>query len=787
MEEVEEKQVYGHRMRRREDLRMITGRGTYTEDITPKGTLYATFARSEQAHARILKVSIEKALQVDGVVAIYTGNDLKPHMNPVPTAWLIPGSDLKTTPYYPVAHDKVRYSGDAVAVVVAVDPYIGQDAADLIEVDYEVLPSITNQEEAVRDNAPLVYDSISNNIAFVWKQSGGDPDSVFENADLVIKERFVNQRVQPSAMETRGIVAEYSEASDQLTMWMTSQNPHVHRFLISIMTGLPEQKVRVISPDVGGGFGSKISCYGTEAVLAYISKALKKPIKWQETRRENLLSTTHGRDHVQYVEMAAKKDGTILGVRGKVYANLGAWLSTTAPGVPTVLFTSMFSGQYNVQAMECEVYGVLTNTVAVDAYRGAGRPEASYLVERMVDILAHRLGMDPAELRMKNYIRANEFPHPVVTGMVYDSGDYGANMKKALQLIDYYGLKEEIDEQRKKGKLAGIGIASYIEMSGVGPSKGVRNTGFSLGLWESGTVRMHPSGKVSVFTGGNPHGQGEETTFAQLAASELGISVDDVEVFHGDTGMIPFGMGTYGSRTTAVAGGAIAIACRRLMKKANSIAAHMLETSDDNIRYENGKFFRNSDKSVAKTMADIAFASYGAGMSELPPGMDPGLEETAFYDPENFVFPYGTHICHIEIDPETFKVAIKRYVAVDDCGNQINPMLVEGQVHGGVAQGIGQALYEEARYDEDGNLMTSSFSDYALPSAVEIPRIQSAFTRTPSPHNPIGVKGIGEAGTIAAPTAIVNAIVDALWSKGVSHIDMPVTPEKIWRILKNPS
>ena len=771
-------------VKRREDLRMITGHALYTDDIKLKGCLYAAFLRSEHSHALIKAIKTENAMKLEGVVAVYTGSDLKDHIKPVPTAWLLPDSDLKLTPYHAVAFDKVRYSGDPVAVVVAVDPYIAYDALDLIEVEYEVLPSVTDQEKAVEDGSPMLYDSIKNNIAFNWHLKGGDPDKVFSEAEVVIKERFVNQRLQPAPMETRGVISEYSPSDDKYTVWMTSQNPHVHRFLISSMLGIQEQKLRVISPDVGGGFGSKISCYGIESVIAYISKDLEKPVKWQETRRENFLSSTHGRNHVQYVELAATKEGKILGIRAKVYANMGAWLSTTGPGVPTVLFGFMFSGQYDMKAMQCDVVGVLTNTVAVDAYRGAGRPEASYLVERMVDILAHKLNMDPVELRLKNYIKADSFPHPVVTGMLYDSGNYEAAMKKAVEIFGYNDLKEDVEIDRKRGILSGIGISSYIEMSGVGPSKGVRGTGFSLGLWESATVRVHPSGKVSAYTGGHPHGQGEETTFAQLVSGELGIDFDDVEIHHGDTEMIPFGMGTYGSRTTPVAGGALAVASRKIMKKATEIAAFMLGSKKDDITYKNGKFYVPPDTTRYKTFQEVAFAAYGAGATELPDGMSPGLDETVFYDPENFVFPFGVHMCHVIIDPETFKVKIKKYVSVDDCGTQINPMLVEGQVQGGVAQGIAQALYEESIYDDSGNLITSTFSDYGIPTAVEIPRIKSAFTYTPSPHNPIGAKGIGEAGTIAAPTAVVNAVVDALWSRGITSIDMPVTPEKIWNALR---
>ena len=774
----------GKRSRRREDSRMITGHGRYTEDITPPGTVYAHFLRSDYAHARIKSINTKKAEEMPGVIGVYTGKDFSEHLNPIPTAWTIPNSELKIPKYRAVAVDRIMYVGDPVAVVVAESPYRASDAAEMIDVEYEPLEPVVNPEKAVEKDAPQLYDDVPGNVAFRWKIDAGNVDDVFSKADVVVRERFVNQRLQPASMETRGTVASFDAGTGETTVWMTSQNPHVHRFLLSLILGVPENRLRVIAPDVGGGFGSKISCYGPEAVVCYLSKLLERPVKWMETREENFLSTTHGRDHVQYLEMAAKKDGTILGLKAKVYANMGAWLSTAAPGVPTILFGLILPGQYNMKAVGCEVYGVLTNTVAVDAYRGAGRPEASFIVERMVDILARKINMDPAEIRLRNFIPADSFPHPVPTGLVYDSGNYEIALKKAMDKVDYYNLRKEQEKMRSEGKYMGIGISSYIEVSGLGPSKVVRSTGFGLGLWESATVRIHPTGKVSVFTGGNPHGQGEETTFAQLAADELQVPMEDVEIIHGDTGMIPFGMGTYGSRTTAVAGGAIAIASRKLVSKALKIAAHLMGVDESRVVYENGKFHEKGNKEKSITMAQVAMAAYGAGADEIPEGMEPGLEQTSFYDPENFVYPFGTHICVVDLDPETFQVKIRRYVAVDDCGTQINPMIVEGQIHGGVVQGLAQALYEESVYDSTGNLLTSTLSDYAVPTAVEIPRIESSFMYTPSPHNPIGVKGVGEAGSIAAPSAIVNAVVDALSGLGITHIDMPLKPENIWKAVK---
>lgn len=775
--------VSGTRMKRREDVRMITGRGTYTDDIKFPDTLYAAFLRSPYAHAKIKSVKTDAAGSVPGVVGVFTGKDLKDKMNPIPTAWHVPNADQKDTPYYAIAHDKARYVGDPVAVVVARSPYIAMDALDLIDVDYELLPAISDPEEAVKPGSLDIYEGISNNVALDWKFSGGD-GSVFDNADIIVKERLKNQRLQPSAMETRSAIASYDPGKGETTVWMTSQNPHVHRFLFSSVMGIPETKLRVISPDVGGAFGSKIACYGPEVVLLYLTKHFKKPVKWTEDRRENYLSTTHGRDHVHYVELAAKNDGTILGIRVKVYSNLGGWISTVAPGVPTILSVLMYSGQYKMQAVECEVIGVLTNTMAVDAYRGAGRPEATFIVERMVDNLARKLGMDPAEIRRKNYIGKDEFPYTTAAGTGYDSGNYHEVLDKALSLIDYNKQVEENRRLRKEGKLVGTGIGSYVEMSGAGPSKAVRATGYALGLWESATVRVHPSGKVTILTGSHPHGQGEETTFAQMVSDELQIPYDDVDIVHGDTESVPFGMGTYASRTTPVGGGAIALACRKILKKATGIAAHMVGSTPDDMAYEDGYFYSPASPEKKVTLAEVGFASYSASFEHLPDGMEPGLEETSYYDPVNFVFPFGTHVCNVEIDPETYQVKINRYVAVDDCGPQLNPMIVEGQVHGGIVQGLGQALYEEAIYDESGNLITASLADYAVPTAVEVPRFETAYTETPSPHNPTGTKGVGEAGTIAATPALVNAVIDALSEYGITNIDMPLKPENIWKAVK---
>lgn len=775
-------QVFGARVKRREDPRLITGHGHFTEDVAVPKTASVVFLRSPYAHAKIKSIKTENAKSQPGVIAVFTGKEMQ--MSAVITAWPVTGGDVKTTKYYPVALDKVRYVGDPVAVVVAESQGEALDALDHIEVDYDVLPHVLDAEEAASPGAPLLYDEVPNNIALHWKAGGGNVDAAFRDAEVVIKQRLVNQRLQPTAIETRGASADFDLGSGELTIWMTSQNPHVHRFLISAMTGIPENKLRIIATDVGGGFGSKIPCYGPELAIAWLATKLQRPVKWIEDRQENFVATTHGRDHIDYVELAAKKDGTILGIRVKTYANLGAWVSTAAPGVPTILFGLVLSGPYKIPNISCEVFGTLTNTTAIDAYRGAGRPEATYILERAMDLLARELKIDPVQLRMKNFIPENEFPATVATGLSYDSGNYAGAMKKALETVHYEDLRREQEKLRAEGKLMGIGFSSYVEICGLGPSSVVRSTGFGLGLWESTTVRVHPTGKVTVFTGANPHGQGEETTFAQIVAEELGVKLDDVDVIHGDTDRIPFGMGTYGSRTTPVAGAAIAVSSRKVLDKAKKIAAFLIEARDEDIIVESGKFHVKGSKEPSKTWGDVAYAAYGAGANEIPKGMEPGLENTTFYDPTNFVFPFGTHICVVEVARDTGQVKIRRYVAVDDCGKQINPMIVEGQLHGGITQGISQALWEEGVYDEDGNLLTSTLVDYAIPTAVEVPSYELSHTVTPSPHNPIGVKGIGEAGTIAASPAVVNAVVDALSHLGVTHIDMPLRADKIWKILK---
>ncbi|MEM2225648.1 MAG: molybdopterin cofactor-binding domain-containing protein [Candidatus Caldarchaeum sp.] len=778
-------QLFGASVKRREDPRFLKGCGRFTANLRLPSMVHAAFVRSPYAHAKIKNVDVSKARQLEGVLDVVTGADIKDRVAPIPCAWQIPGSDLKIPRYMSLAVDKVRYVGDPVAVVVAESYEAAQDAAHLVNVEYDVLPCVVNPEEAVKQNAPQLYDDIPYNKAFTWKASGGEVENAFSKADIVVSQRIINNRLQPTPMETRAVLADYNPVTDEATVYITSQNPHVHRLLLSAMTGHPEHKLRVISLDVGGGFGSKIHCYGPEAVLLHLAKTLKRPVKWWETRSENFKATIHGRDHVQYVDVAADREGRLLGLRAKVYANMGAYLSTASPGIPTILFGPMLSGPYRIPAIEVEVVGALTNTAPVDAYRGAGRPEATYLLERVVDIVASRVGKDPAEIRRLNFIGRDEFPYSAKPiGITYDSGDYEKAFDRALELADYWNKRKSQQDQRSEGRLVGIGISSYVEICGMGPSAVARATGFGLGLWESTVVRVHPTGKVSVYIGGHPHGQGEETTFAQIVADRLQIPLDDVEILHGDTAMTPFGMGTYGSRTTPVAGASIAIACRKILEKAFKIAAHLLEASEKDIEYSGGRFYVKGMPEKSKALGEVAYASYAAGSNELPAGLEPGLEATVFYDPPNFTFPFGTHVCTVEVDPETGAVKILDYTAVDDCGRRINPMIVEGQVHGGILQGLAQALYEEAVYDERGNLLTGDLTEYLVPTACESPQIRTDATVTPSPHNPLGVKGIGEAGTIAATPAVANAVIDALKHLGITHLDTPLKPEKIYKAIR---
>ena len=774
--------IFGSGIRRREDPRLITGGAIYTDDVQLPGTLYAAMLRSPHAHAKINSINTSAAVASLGVVAVYTGADIEGVLNPIPCAWVPPGADLVAVDHPALAKDVVRYQGDAVAVVVAENRYQAEDALELINVDYDPLPSVTNPEAAMQPGAPLLHEDAPNNQAFHWVAEGGDTDAAFSAADVIVKDTIIQQRLIPNAMEPRSAVANWTNATGELTLWSTSQNPHICRFLASLVTGIGEHKIRVIATEVGGGFGSKIPMYADEMIASFCSMQLGRPVKWTATRSEGFQATIHGRDHVEYVEMAATREGKITAIRTKIYAGMGAYLSTAGPGVPTILHGLIYSGPYDVGATKADIYGVFSNTTPTDAYRGAGRPEATFLVERLVDLLAVELDTDPVELRRKNLIPKFEEGHDVASGITYDSGDYEPLLDKVLDHVDYQALRQEQARMREHGHYMGIGVVCYTEICGLGPSQVAGAVGFGGGLWESAIVRFHPTGKVHVYSGISPHGQGEETTFAQIISDELGVDVDDVTITHGDTSNTPMGWGTYGSRTTSVGAGAMVLAARKIKEKARLLAAHLLEASEADVEYSDGQFSVKGSPDQSKSIQEMATMANVAW--NMPEGMEPGLEASAFYDPPNFVYPFGTHVAVVDVDKDNGHIVVRRYVAGDDCGPQINPMIVEGQVHGGVVQGIGQTLWEGAIYDDNGQLVTGSMTDYALPRAHLLPDIEVLSTETPSPHNPLGVKGIGETGAIASTITVYNAVIDALRPLGVTCIDMPLTPEKVWQAIR---
>ncbi|NMP23407.1 xanthine dehydrogenase family protein molybdopterin-binding subunit [Sulfobacillus harzensis] len=773
---------FGSRMVRKEDARLVTGRGRYTDDVQLPGMLYAAIVRSPYAHARIKSVDVSAAQTLPGVIKVYTGQSIKGQVAPIPTAWIPPDSGLKMVEHPALAYDRVRYVGDGVALVVAESRAQAEDAAEAIQVDYEPLPAVHDQMEALADGAPQLHQDAPGNVALHW-QVGTPVDDAFQSAEVVVKRSFRQQRLIPNPMEPRSAVAQYNPSTGEMTLWSTTQNPHIHRVLVSGILGIPEHKLRILATDVGGGFGSKIACYADEVLTAFAARDLGRPVKWTESRSEHFLITSHGRDHVDQVELAGTRDGRVTAIRVRAYANMGAYLSTAGPGVPTILFGLIVNGAYDIPKASAEVYGVFTNTTPVDAYRGAGRPEATYLVERIMDAYAREIGQDPVEVRRKNLIKKEQFPYNNPFGLTYDSGDYHQALDRALGMLDYGAFRKEQEALRQQGKYIGVGFSTYVEMCGLGPSQVAGAVGFQGGLWESAMVRVHPGGKVTVFTGASPHGQGEETTFAQIVADRLGLPMADIEVVHGDTDRIAMGWGTYGSRTTAVGGGALALAADRVIAKAKTIAAHMLEVPVEAVEFGQGQFHAEGNPDRSVTLQEVTLQAYLAW--NLPPGVEPGLEASAFYDPTNFTYPFGTHIAVVSVDAETGEVKLLRYIAVDDCGPVINPMIVEGQIHGGIAQGVGQALYEGARYDEDGQLLTGSFLDYAMPKARFFPPIELDHTVTPSPHNPLGVKGVGETGTIASTPAVVNAVMDALAPFDIVDLDMPLTPPKVWQAMQS--
>ncbi|MGI8987993.1 MAG: xanthine dehydrogenase family protein molybdopterin-binding subunit [Bryobacteraceae bacterium] len=761
--------LVGKRIRRREDPRLITGAATYVEDIKMPEMHYACILRSPHGAAKIKSIDTKAAKAHSGVAAVFTGADIE-SVGPVPCGASLPG--LRVPFHSILARDRVYFAGHPVAVVVADDRYVAADALDLIEVDYDPTQAVSDPEKALAAGAPAVHPEWPDNTAFNYHQEGGDTAKAFAEAEVVIKQRITSQRLIPTAMETRGVVAEYKSGERALTIYSSTQIPHLMRTLVAQMLGLQENKLRVITPEVGGGFGSKLNVYAEEALMGFIAMKIGKPVKWIESRRENFQCTIHGRGHVDYFELAAKRDGTVLGLKLKLIQDLGAYHQLLTPAIPT-LSVLMMPGLYKFKSVSADIVGVFTNRVPTDAYRGAGRPEATHGIERMMDMLAVELKMDPSEIRFKNFVGNDEFPYATATGLSYDSGNYSLPLRKALEIADYAGARVEQRKAKAEGKLVGIGISTYGEICAIGPSPAT-----PAGGWESATVKIEPSGTVTVMTGASPHGQGEETTFAQIVADELGVDIDDVLVIHGDTAIVQYGIGTFGSRGTAIGGTALYFALQDLKAKIKKFGEMLLESDD--VTFENGECACNkTHKRVS--LAQIAGASYRA--MKLPPDTEPGMVATRFWEPPNFTFPFGAHIVLSEVDRDTGAVSIKRYICVDDCGNILNPMIVDGQVHGGVAQGLGQALYEQAVYDDNGQLITGELMDYAIPRAYMMPWIESSHTTTPSPVNPLGVKGVGEAGTIGCSPAVVNSVVDALSHLGVRHIDMPLTPEKMWKLV----
>ena len=765
----------GRRMRRKEDPPLLQGRGNYVDDISLPGMLHAAFVRSTEAHARIASIDASAALARPGVHAVFTGKDVDLESG-LPLAWVPPGVEVKAPERWPLVKEVVKHVGDAVAVVIGSDKYAVVDATEDVLVDYAPLPVVVDPEAALA-GAPLVHDDLGTNTVHEWSL-GGDVESALESADVVIERRFVNHRTAGAAIEPRGVIADY-RAGD-LTVWSSTQIPNFLRLFLALQLGMTEDRVRAVAPDVGGGFGSKLSIYGEEILLAWCSRRLGRPIKWIETRSENMAATHHGRDQIAYVKMGASRDGRFAGLHVRIIADLGGYAMFLGPLIPS-LGAFVMPGCYRWDAVRTDITGVFTNKMGTDAIRGAGRPEATHYIEVMVDQMAAELGVDRLELRRRNFIPKEEFPFDTPVGMTYDSGDYQATLAKLLQHVD----PAQERGRTADGKLRGIGFSTWTEICGLAPSRatGPATLGVQAGLWESALVRVQVTGSVTVYTGTSPHGQGLETAFAQIVADRLGVDPQQVNVMHGDTSQGPQGLGTYGSRSLAVGGEAIARATEKVVAKARQIVAHKLEAAVEDIELVDGKFSVKGSPGSAMTLAEVAGLAY-IPEGNLPEAMEPGLEETAFYDPENFTFPFGAHAAVVEIDPETGKIELVRYVAVDDCGPPINPNLIDGQIHGGIAHAVGQALFEQVSYDEDGQLLTGSFVSYALPSAAELPPFETDRTVTPSPVNSLGVKGVGEAGTIAASAAVTNAVIDALRPVGVDFINMPLTPMRVWEAIQ---
>jgi len=765
---------FGRAMKRVEDPRLIKGIATYVDDLKIPGVLHAEFVRSPHANAKIKSIKTDTAKKLQGVVGIFTGADVNDKVGTIPCASPIPGG--KSPEHTVLAGARVYFVGHPVAVVVAETRTIARDALDLIEVDYEPLPAVIDPEKALEKDSPLTHPELGTNVAFTWSLPGGDVDGAFKEADSVLKLRIIHPRLTPMAIEPRGCAASWHAGESSLTLWTSTQIPHLVRTLLPGLIRIPENKLRVVAPEVGGGFGSKLNLYAEEAVVSHLAMRLDRPVKWIEGRRENAAATTHGRDQIADNEIAIQKDGTVLAIRSKIIADVGSYWQLLTPAIPT-LTGLMLCGCYKLKAVRVDLTGVHTNKMSTDAYRGAGRPEAAYMIERVMDLVASELGLDPVEVRLKNMPESTEFPFTTATGLLYDSGNYQDALEKAQELAEWPKLIKERDAARKAGRLFGIGLSTYVEICALGPSKTM-----AAGGWEWGCVRIEISGKVTVITGATPHGQGQETSFAQIAADWLGVPIEDIVVLRGDTATAHFGRDTYGSRATALGGSAIVMSIEKIVEKAKTLAAALLKSTPKEIEFKNGKFFVNGDGKNALGWGQLASEAYIA--KNLPPGFEPGLEASSFFEPPNCTFPFGTHIVAVDVDRETGQVSILKYIAVDDCGKQVNPLLIEGQVQGGIAQSVGAALMENTVYDENGQLLTGEFMDYAIPRAKDIPDFILGSTETPSPSNPLGVKGVGEAGTIGATPAIANAVVDALSPLGIRHLDLPFTPERVWRAIQ---
>jgi aerobic carbon-monoxide dehydrogenase large subunit len=778
----------GASVKRREDRRFLLGKGQYTDDIQIPGQTFAYVLRSHHASAKINSIDASAALKAPGVIAVFTGEDVAAdQIGSLPAGWLIKnkdGSNMVEPPHPALALGRVRHVGDPVALVIAETRTQAKEAAQLVEVDYDPLPAVAHLGDAAASGAPVVWDEAPGNVCYDWHL--GDQaatDAAFAKAKKVVSIDLTNNRLIPNAVEPRSAIGHYEAGSDHYTLYTTSQNPHLIRLLLGAFTlHVPEHKLRVVAPDVGGGFGSKIFHYAEEILVLWASRKLNRPVKWTAERNESFMSDAHGRDHISHAELALDERGHFLGLRVQTQANLGAYLSTFGPAVPTYLYATLLSGPYNIPAIYAEVKAFFTHTVPVDAYRGAGRPEAAYLLERLVDKAARETGIDRVQIRRENLIKPEQFPYQTAVALQYDTGNYQATLDMALKAIDYPRFADRKKESAKRGKLRGFGISTYIEACGIAPSAVAGALGARAGLYEAATVRVHPTGGVIVFTGTHSHGQGHETTFAQLVVEKLGVPIETVDVVHGDTDRIPFGMGTYGSRSAAVGGSALYRAMDKIVDKGKKIAAHLLEANVADIEFADGKFqVVGTDR--AKAFGEIALAAY-IPHNYPHESLEPGLEESAFYDPGNFTFPGGCHLVEVEVDPDTGVVDIVDVAIADDVGTVINPMIVDGQAHGGLAQGIGQALYEECLYDKDGQLLTGSYMNYCMPRAADLPMFKVGNHATPCTHNPIGVKGVGECGAIGVPPAVINAVLDALAHLGVKHIDMPATPEKVWRAIK---